>query len=48
MSPKDTPITFSSKDGSLKRSYGGGGGGGGGGGVGATVVLMYADARHLA
>ena len=27
VSPKDTPISFSSKDGCLKRSYGGGGGG---------------------
>ena len=25
VSPKDTPINFSSKDGCLKRSYGGGG-----------------------
>ena len=30
VSPKDTPINFISKDGCLKRSYGGGGGGGGG------------------
>ena len=36
VSPKDTPINFSSKDGCLKRSYGGGGGGGGWG----TAVLM--------
>ena len=34
VSTKDTPINFSSKDGCLKRSYGGGGGGGG------TAVLM--------
>ena len=37
VSPKDTPINFSSKDGCLKRSYGGGGGGGRGWG---TAVLM--------
>ena len=29
VSPKDTPISFSIKDGCLKRSYGGRGGGGG-------------------
>ena len=33
VSPKDTPINFSSKDGCLERVYGGGGGGGGGGGL---------------
>ena len=41
VSPKDTPISFSSKDGCLKHSYGGGGGGG-------TAVLCDRDARHLA
>ena len=39
MSPKDTAINFSGKDGCLKRSYAGGGG---------TAVLMYTDARHFA
>ena len=36
VSPKYIPINFSSKDGCLKRSYGGGGGGGGWG----TAALM--------